>query len=459
MTRENTHVEFKQSFRFGSMPEYARTMAAYASTGGGFIVFGVQDSPREVVGVNAERFDIIDPAKVTTFLNSQCSPELQWDIGTLVFAGVRLGFIYTHRHLRKPVIASTTCGKKLKEGDIYYRYRGQTTTIRFPELRGLIDGFLEQERRSWLQHLGTISRVGAMNVAVLNTFQGRLYGAGEPSFLIDEALLHQIKFIHEGQFTEVAGSPSLRLVGEVRTLSGFTAPHIVQRGIHYYNLMTVFLCGCPPSEDDAKSYLREASHQMSPYSPVFYFARQAHLTNEHAAGFIEDSCFGLRGTKANIVRRLKGGVHIKPLGTVEKLADLSTAPSAIKLDTRLDSTKSLKAKRSIFCLALTTVPEALRTVLAQLHIKPILEAVAHLDRPSCIAHSETLRQIIHSVFSSEFQKLDNLTQSTIRRAATYLDEQMNGQEGNKQQSTATLRCEALRLRHDIMFHRSSYAHP
>lgn len=180
-TRENSRIEFKQSFNFGSMPEYARTMLAYANAGGGFIVYGVRNHPREVLGVNAAKFESIDPAKITSFLNSHCSPEIQWGMGSFDFAGVRLGFLHTEAHFRKPVVTTTTCGKELKEGEIYYRYRGQTTTIRFPELRSLIDALLDQERRGWLQHISTISKAGAMNVAVLDTLQGKLFGAGAPT--------------------------------------------------------------------------------------------------------------------------------------------------------------------------------------------------------------------------------------------------------------------------------------
>jgi predicted HTH transcriptional regulator len=50
-TRESTRVEFKQSFNFGSMPEYARTMIAFSNTEGGFIVFGVRNQPHEIIGV------------------------------------------------------------------------------------------------------------------------------------------------------------------------------------------------------------------------------------------------------------------------------------------------------------------------------------------------------------------------------------------------------------------------
>ena len=93
--RESTQIEFKQSFNLASLPQYSRTMAAYANTEGGFLVFGVKNAPREIVGVNVRRFDSIESAKITSFLNDHLSPEISWELGLIEFAGFNLGFLYT----------------------------------------------------------------------------------------------------------------------------------------------------------------------------------------------------------------------------------------------------------------------------------------------------------------------------------------------------------------------------
>lgn len=426
-TRENTRIEFKQSFSFGNMPEYARTMMAYANTDGGFIVYGVRNQPRELVGVNLEKFEAIDPAKVTSFLSAHCSPELQWDMGVLEFGGIQLGYVYTESHFRKPVVVTVTCGKELKEAEIYYRYRGQTTTIRFPELRALIDALLDQERRGWLQHLSTISKAGAMNVAILDTIQGKLFGAGTP-FLIDEGLLRQIKFIREGQFTEAAGAPTLKLVGEVRTVSGVTTAQVVQRGIHYDDLVTAFLASRPLTEDDATSYLRESCHQMSAYSPIFYFVKHAGLTLEQAIELIQSAKPGLKNTLATVVERLKGVKKIRPMSSVDRTTDVGQKPSISDVEGRLSATKSLKAQRSIFWRVLQISPESIHATLISTYTKTLLEAITHLDKATCNTHCETIKQILLNVFATEFQKLDGISQSTFRKAAAYLDEQLNAGE-------------------------------
>lgn len=432
-TRENTQIEFKKSFNFGNMPEYTRTMVAYANTEGGFIVYGVRNSPHELLGVNVEKFDTIDPAKVTSFLNAHCSPELQWEMSTLEFAGIRLGFLYTQPHFRKPVIITANAGKELKEGDIYYRYRGQTTTIRFPEIRALIDALLDQERRGWLQHLSIISKAGAINVAVLDTLQGKLFGAGAP-FLIDETLLRQIKFIREGQFTEAAGAPTLRLVGEVKTVSGVKTAQLIQRGIHYDDLLTAFLASRPLSEDDAKSYLRESCHQMSAYSPVFYFVRQAGFKRGQAVEFIQEAKCGMRGTRATILRRLQGNDPIRAMSTIDESFEFDATPSVSDIETNMSAARSLKAQRSILWRALTLSPAAVQAAIQSLHVKALLEALTHLDKPTCIAHADSLKQLLLSLFGTEFQKLDGIGQSTFRKAAAFLDQQLNEPDNKGQQA-------------------------
>jgi hypothetical protein len=427
-TRESTQVEFKQSFGFGSMPEYVRTMVAFANTEGGFIVFGVRNSPHELLGLNASRFDSIDPAKVSSFLNAHCSPEIQWEIGTVDYAGVRLGFIYTFRHLRKPVLITATSGKELKEGDIYYRYRGQTTTIRYSELRTIIDNLLDQERRAWLQHLSTISEAGAANVAILDTLQGKLFGAGTP-FLIDEALLRQIKFIREGQFTEAAGAPTLMLVGEVKTVSGVSTTRIVQRGIHFEDLVTAFLTSRPLSAEDAKSYLLESCHQLSAFAPIFYFVKQAKIPHNEAASFVRDAKSGLLNTRRSIVERLSKATSVMPVGTIERDGGTRVRQASSVIATEMASAKGLQAKRTMLWSVLSTSPEEILASLPSVPIQALLEAITHMERPACIKYADILKQMLLTLFGTEFQKMDRNGKSLFRKAVAFLDQELYGYEG------------------------------
>src|SRR3954454_21746883 len=85
--RESSQIEFKETFNFGSRSKYARTMAAYANTRGGYIIFGVKPSPHELAGVNINKFEQTDSSKLTEYLNTCLSPELQWQIGLIEIYG------------------------------------------------------------------------------------------------------------------------------------------------------------------------------------------------------------------------------------------------------------------------------------------------------------------------------------------------------------------------------------
>ena len=193
-SREGSQLEFKETFNWGSRGAYARTMASFANNRGGYIVFGVKPSPHLLVGLKSDNFDTFEPAKATSFLNDCLSPEIQWEVGTVEVAGRRLGYLFCAEGLRKPVVCTKTVTDELKEGDIYYRYRAQSRTIRYSELRDLIDEVVLRERRAWQQVLSRVSLVGPTNIGVLDTVHGRIYGAGPP-YLIDEKLVRELGVI------------------------------------------------------------------------------------------------------------------------------------------------------------------------------------------------------------------------------------------------------------------------
>ena len=62
--REGQELEFKEQFNLAGLADYFRDFAAFSNNRGGYLVFGVKDSPRVLTGLSrkAERqFDKIDP--------------------------------------------------------------------------------------------------------------------------------------------------------------------------------------------------------------------------------------------------------------------------------------------------------------------------------------------------------------------------------------------------------------
>ncbi len=127
-SRERNNFEYKETFGFSSWAKYAKTMAAFANNQGGYILFGIKDSPREVKGVN--------PAfnEFTESLNSLFSPEIIWECGTVDVEGISIGYIYTEEAIFKPVISlRSESSEKLTSGDVFYRYRGRSEKLNIPK--------------------------------------------------------------------------------------------------------------------------------------------------------------------------------------------------------------------------------------------------------------------------------------------------------------------------------------
>ena len=80
--RESQILEFKRSFTFAALAEYFRDFAAFANNRGGYILFGVEDSPRRPTGLSEsalERFSSIDPRRITEPLLSLFAPVIDWE--------------------------------------------------------------------------------------------------------------------------------------------------------------------------------------------------------------------------------------------------------------------------------------------------------------------------------------------------------------------------------------------
>ncbi|PAV24428.1 hypothetical protein CF392_16355 [Tamilnaduibacter salinus] len=69
--REGQELEFKEQFNLAALADYFRDFAAFANNRGGFLIFGVKDSPREISGLSEksqEQFEKVDPEKITGYL-------------------------------------------------------------------------------------------------------------------------------------------------------------------------------------------------------------------------------------------------------------------------------------------------------------------------------------------------------------------------------------------------------
>ncbi len=308
-SRENHRLEFKESFNFGSLSTYIRTAAGFANTKGGYIVYGIGKGPHTLKGVNIENFSKLDPAKLTEYLNSLFDPAIEADLHLVEIGKISLGIIYFHESKNKPVVCKKTHGdgRDLKEGEIYYRYRGRTQTIRYPELKELIDERRKHEQYLWFKHLKEIARIGVTDAALLNLKTGVLKGS-VGSLLIDQSLISQISFIREGEFNETVGKPTLKLIGNLETFDG-SRPNLDQRhhiikskGITSADIIQSFLNA--EKVKNSPEYIAQVAWENSAFLPIYYFIHLAKLKIDQAIDCI-DAQKSTSPAKAKAIERLR----------------------------------------------------------------------------------------------------------------------------------------------------------
>lgn len=166
IARESSKVEFKENFNFLNMTDYSRIMASFANKSGGYIIFGIKDSPRKIVGINHDKFNEISQEKITSFLLEYFHPEIEWNIGEIRHNRVYIGYIYTYRARSKPIICKRNKDNVIKTGEIYYRYRAQTRNIEYGELKVIIDEIREKERQNWMRIFKDTARIGPENIVI-----------------------------------------------------------------------------------------------------------------------------------------------------------------------------------------------------------------------------------------------------------------------------------------------------
>ena len=146
INREGTTIEFKESYNHGNMAQYFKAMAAFANNQGGYILFGIGDKPRRLLGLKDKSLSQFEELKVEDFtkaLLDYFSPEIKWEHCTFEFHDMSFGVIYVYPLMRKPCICkkhydAQNAKYSLKEGDIYYRYGGRSERIRYAELASII---------------------------------------------------------------------------------------------------------------------------------------------------------------------------------------------------------------------------------------------------------------------------------------------------------------------------------
>jgi len=407
INREGTTIEFKESYNHGNMALYFKAMAAFANNQGGYILFGIGDRPRRLIGLKDKSLTQFEELKVEDFtkaLLDYFSPEIKWEHCTFEFHGMSFGVIYAYPLLHKPCICkkhydAQNAKYSLKEGDIYYRYGGRSERIRYTELASIIDEARKNEERQWLNFAKRAVRIGVSNVALLDLKSGNLSGTNG-SVVIDSELLQKLAFIQEGKFVETGGIPTLRLIGDITEISTGkvvvteTARKVV-RAIEPGDIVQAFLENKPV--DEPIEYIKRICSATSANYPVYYFMRQTSMTISDALSVVKQTTS--RGVaKDKLIERLEG-----------KIIPQSKLPTS--------STSAGKQKEAYRQQWLT---ESISKPIE--NIGYCVEALLYLCNDEIVAHDQYIRENLLEIYSTEYEKASSIIASNMRKAICRIDE-------------------------------------
>ncbi len=348
---ETDEHECKTSFGFKHAHNWLKPMAALANNRGGYVLFGVYDKGKcaddgfdlshVVCGINDTEFSKIDPVEFTKKVKATFDPTPRFTVGTVTVGGKIVGVIHVEQHASRPIIATRNDGE-IREGDVYYRYVGQSSRIKYSDLRALLD---ERDRRARVDLWPMLERLMVLGPerAMIADLEAGTLGDGKQVIQIDEALLERVAFIKEGSFREQDGKPALRLVGDVRAVGAGDA--VLKKGVVTRNDLINDFLG-QTSVLDPKEYIRYALEgAQGDWLPLRFFARQAGLSKVALVGFINKTAaavprktlFASRmskketarqtatGQSASMLKKIQAGATIPPPTSSKEAATIARA--------------------------------------------------------------------------------------------------------------------------------------
>jgi len=213
---ETDQIECKESFGGQHwIDNCIKAIAAFANNKGGYIAFGLKDKTWEIVGTDKVKYEKYDRKNLNQKLRSYFSCGVNFDMSSLGRGGKTIGVLHIPPVKIKPVMFIRQV-EGAAEGHIYYRYQGENRLIAPTELQQIIEERIRTLSETILsKHVSNILSNGIENSAVLNLDSGVVDGKAG-SFVIDEELLPKISFIKEGEFVEKSGTPTLKLIGEIK---------------------------------------------------------------------------------------------------------------------------------------------------------------------------------------------------------------------------------------------------
>lgn len=408
--RESTTIEYKESYNHGSMAQYFKTMAAFANTNGGYIIFGIADNPRKFNGLSdrsKRQFESIRIEEFTNNLNDYFQPSIKWTNDIFEYNDRTYGIIYTYPLDNKPCICSKMYNgdKKysLEEGDIYYRYRGRSQKIKYAELEAIFDKNREKEAKKWLELIKNIAKIGVSKASVLNLSNGELR-FDDSTIVIEKELIDSINFIKEGNFVEKGGTPTLKLMGtikDIHTFDGIIVKTPELKAIEPSDIIIDFLSN--KVVDSPIEFIKVIMNCNSGFQPIYYYIKQSEQSIDRIKQFIIES-----GKNTQTIKLLVSRLN----GRLEKKQELKSN----------DSNANYNKRKYLNCLKNKQFEKNSSEFLDEKHQTWLLQSFIYLDDTKIIENEAYYKAILLELYEKYLKNKSGNVASCFRKAICRLDE-------------------------------------
>lgn len=214
--RESKDLEFKREFTIATLKKSLKTIAAFANAGGGEVVFGIADKPRELFGIIGQN---IDEGHVSELLTQALLPIPEWDLCEFELKAKKLCVLSVSPAIKPPIIAikDFSIGDKpaLQQGVIYTRRRGQTSPITGAEFNQLMNQRDEALERRIFQFLSKGRDIG-FDRAIVAGRRNDGDTNDAMSFYLPATSAKELNVVDTARLVESDGAPAYELIGSVQ---------------------------------------------------------------------------------------------------------------------------------------------------------------------------------------------------------------------------------------------------
>jgi hypothetical protein len=389
---ETDRVECKKSFDVRRAIPWLKAVAALANNRGGYIFFGIGDKDARgffpVLGLQNDNFTQTDPAQIATQLRSSFDPTPNFKKSQIEVEGKVVGVFFIDRHPSRPVIATKNENQgEIREGDILFRYPGQSARISYSDLRAMLDERATEARAEILPMIQQLISLGPDRAMIADLNDGHL-SDGKNTIKLAPEIIKNLVLIKEGEFKETVGAPALRLIGNVQGID----ESIPKKGLVTRADMRMDFLNQTEAADPI-DYIRCAIEIPGhDWVPIRHFAHLANMPRPKLIEFIKSN-------KKSTEKQRE--LYVKRLASSDKAFVEARGPSTDILNRLIAGDDVTPADVSAAVL--------------------LVRAIQGLKRPLSIA-PQTLRALLlrcNELIEAEAKKM---SQSQLRKAIARLDE-------------------------------------